>query len=172
MEDNTVYISLNQSGRQKYPHSLVLPPQISKVSSCASGFVTVQPLKELCLSLIWRAEQCTNHSSAVGEIGLCLEDPTPVMLPKALLDLLEVGPVSWCNNTRCQSPIFTFASIIVVTIAVSPKAYTDVSKMPMLMYFCSDICADNFTKSVDDKRDRLSCWLSQKLKTQHCIKVL
>ncbi|KAK8399288.1 hypothetical protein O3P69_003419 [Scylla paramamosain] len=169
IEKNTVSITLSQSGKQKYPHSLVLPPQIRKVSSCASGCVTVPPLIEVCLSFIWRHG---SHSSRDNGPDLQFGDLTAEVIPQNMLSLLKVGPVSRCSNSECKYPIFTYASIIVVTIAVSPKAHTDVSSLPMLIYFCSDACVYSFTNILDGKTDEFSHWLSEKLKRPHHIEVM
>ena len=169
IENNTVCISHNQLRGHKHPNTLVLPPQIRKVTSCASGSLTVPPLHELCLAFIWR---CTKPSSSVYEGGSNCGDLTPQVILKRFLNLLEVGPVSWCNNLECHSPIFTFVSILVVTITVAPKVNAEVTRMPMIMYFCSDACAYNFTQSLDGQRDSFSKWLSEKLKKPYCIEVM
>lgn len=168
IEKNIVSITLSQSGRRKYPHSLVLPPQIRKVSSCSSGCITVPPLIEVCLSFIWRYG---SHSSENHGPNFQFGDVTAEVIPQTMLSLLEVGPVSRCTNSECNCPIFTYASIIVVTIAVSSKANANITNMPMLIYFCSDACVYRFTKILDDKTDGFSHWLSEKLKRPHHIEV-
>lgn len=169
IEKDTVSITLGQLRKQEYPHSIVLPPQIRKVSSCASGCATVPPLLEVCLSFIWRHG---SHSSEDHRPSLQFGNLTAEMIPQSLLSLLNVGPVSRCTNSECKCPIFTYASIIVVTIAVSPKTHTDIRNLPMLIYFCSDACFYSFFNILKGKTDGFSSWLLEKLKRPHQIEVM
>ncbi|KAG0725804.1 Plant intracellular Ras-group-related LRR protein 2 [Chionoecetes opilio] len=112
-----------------------LPVTLAKLPSLRSLVVVHNKLKCFPAGTLW-TNKGHDHPPDLWFGDLIMD-----MIPKSLSNILKECPVSWCNNTRCQCPIFTFTSIVVVTIAVSPKVNTDVSWMPMLMYFCSDALA-------------------------------
>ncbi|XP_050725341.1 leucine-rich repeat-containing protein 28-like [Eriocheir sinensis] len=161
VEENTVHINL--SG-QTHPSALVLPKQIKTASVHIPINYTVPPLKELCLSFLYGADGTPNCNWKHF-----LPDRDTNTVPRVLLDALEEGPIAWCDYPECQKSIFTHAVVVVVPIAVTPKEYLACVDNLMLLYFCSDHCADQLKKYCDYAGGGMFIWLAERLR--RCLRV-
>lgn len=161
VKENTVRINL--SG-QMHRSALVLPKQIKTASVHVHVNYTVPPLKELCLSFIYGAE-----GTPSTDWKRFLPDRDTRNVPRVLLDALEEGPITWCDYPECQRSIFTYAVVLVVPIAVTPKEYLASVDNLMLLYFCSDHCADQLKKYCGRVSGSMFVWLAERLR--RCLRV-
>lgn len=162
MVNNTVYVSQRRPVKSDNTQHLVLPPQIDTVTT-SSGSAKLPALKEICLRLLWNEKQKSRNgnlrlNNSKQFCGIALD-----LLPSSLCVMLEVGPVAYCETPGCEKPIFTHASIIVVTITVSTRLYVEGRVVPTVMYFCCDSCAQQYTRDIQKMTDEFSVWLSGRL---------
>ncbi|KAG7169308.1 Leucine-rich repeat-containing protein 28-like [Homarus americanus] len=170
--NNTVLISLSGPVKNDHPHSLVLPSQITTITSSEKGSPVLPSLRELCLRYIWNEKENSKDDIQRRKTRKQFFVLTSDFLPLSLCDILEVGPVAYCDTPSCKMPIFTFASIKVVTVTVTAMMHVKGSVVPAVMYFCCDTCAQQYSQNIHWMMDEFSVWLCGKLDTACSIELI
>lgn len=164
MRDNKVYISLGKSAEHNKSYCLLLPSLISTVTTTsASKLVTPPSLKELCLRFIWNEKQKCKYEPSQYEGYKAYLDVTSDIVPSSLCDIINVGPVAYCDTPGCKLPIFTHVSTTVVTVNTSARVNLAAKVVPVVLYFCCDSCALQYAEVTQNMTDEYAVWLCSRL---------
>lgn len=167
--NNTVHISPRRYAVDNTTPSLMLPPELSTITVPTQGTVMIPALRELCLRYIW-GEKKNPRNDKLKTIKL-FNYITCTSLPSHLCELIELGPIANCESPKCRMPIFTSASIIVLSITVTARLYIEGNTVPSVVYFCSDQCAKTYVQEVKAMVDEFSIWFRNRLE-QACNVIL
>lgn len=151
--------------------SLMLPPEISNITVATHGAVEIPPLRELCLRYIWKEKKYPRNESRKRKPYKLFNCINSTSLPSHLCELIELGPIANCEAPKCRMPIFTSASIIVLSITVTARLYIEGNIVPSVVYFCSDQCAKTYVQEVKAMVDEFSIWFRNRLE-QACNVIL
>lgn len=130
-------------------------------------------MKELCLRYLWKAGQKNKDSSITAcKNKTDLLNIKPDLLPTTLYEMVRYGPVAECNNVKCLAPLLTFVSIVVVSITVSSRVHNEGLNVPLVLFFCCDMCSKKYKKFLEADDHNFSVWLCDKLRNSSmCVEV-
>ncbi|XP_063611816.1 leucine-rich repeat-containing protein 28-like isoform X2 [Penaeus indicus] len=169
--NNTVHISPRRYAGDNTTPSLMLPPEISNITVATHGAVEIPSLRELCLRYVWKEKKNPRNESRKLKLYKLFNCINSTSLPSHLCELIELGPIATCEAPKCRMPIFTSASIIVLSITVTARLYIEGNIVPSVVYFCSDQCAKIYVQEVKAMVDEFSIWFRNRLE-QACNIIL
>ena len=165
--NNSVLISTSIPHSSDHASCLILPPQITRISISSKDIFTPS-LFELCLRYLWNGNQKGSGSSATKKFS-CLSNET---VPPNIHSLLQIGPVTYCSYVKCNAPIFTCCSVVVIKVSVTHRVAVRGNIVPGILYFCCDVCSNHYLHHMKSMRDTFSLWLTRQLEQACTVRFL